>query len=138
MERILRFWDDGVIGQLARFGIAGGICTFVYSTIYLEVATNILPRNLSVLAVLPAFTASASLGFYLHGRWSFRSYGNRDWAAERLTKFLMVQGAGLCLNCPFTWTLAGLLQTPLWYPLVPSVLLTPVVTFVIQRNWVFS
>src|SRR5689334_9545837 len=46
---------SGMLGQLVRFGIAGGISTVIYSAVYLPLAYFVLPGNMAVLAVPPAF-----------------------------------------------------------------------------------
>ena len=46
---------------------------------------------------------------------------------------------GFGLNQAFIWLLTGpLMHGPTWWPLVPAVFVTPLVTFALQRNWVFA
>ena len=53
-------------------------------------------------------------------------------------RFLLVQLLGFGLNQVFIWVLTGpLLHGPTWWPLVPAVFVTPLVTFGLQRNWVY-
>jgi putative flippase GtrA len=45
---------------------------------------------------------------------------------------------GLALNLAFTWLLTAGLAAPVWAPLLPSVTITPLITFLLQRQWVFA
>jgi len=90
-----------------------------------------------VAAVVVAFLVSVSIGFVLHSRWSFRGHGRRE--DHRLkVKFLLVQASGFVLNEIFTWVLTGpLVHGPTWWPLIPAIFVTPLATFVLNRQLVF-
>ena len=121
-------------GQLVRFAIVGFSLAGVYSVIYWYLATYVMAP---MLAVVIAFLVAVSLGFVLHSRWSFRGHGQRE--DHRLkVKFLLVQGSGFILNEIFTWVLTGpLVNGPTWWPLVPAIFVTPLATFMLNRQWVF-
>lgn len=121
-------------GQLVRFAIVGFSLAGVYSVIYWYLATYVMAP---MLAVVIAFLVAVSLGFVLHSRWSFRGHGQRE--DNRLkVKFLLVQGSGFILNEIFTWVLTGpLVNGPTWWPLVPAIFVTPLATFLLNRQWVF-
>jgi putative flippase GtrA len=53
-------------------------------------------------------------------------------------RFVLVQSGGLVLNALFTWVLTGPMQGPTWWPLVPAVVVTPLLGFVLNRKWVFG
>ena len=129
---------SGVLGQLIRFGIAGGISTVIYSAVYLPLAYFVLPKSWAVLAVPPAFLVAVVCGFFLHSYWSFKGHGTRDSSGRQHFKFFVVQGFGLLLNAVFTWGITGPLHGPQWLPLVPIVLITPLATFALNRQWVFG
>jgi putative flippase GtrA len=137
-RRLRELWTGGVLGQLVRFGIAGGISTVIYTAVYLPLATYVLPPRWAVLAVPPAFLVAVTCGFFLHSYWSFRGHGERDASGRQHVKFVAVQGTGLALNALFTWVLTGPLHQPAWVPLIPIVVVTPVVTFLLNRQWVFG
>lgn len=122
------------VGQLVRFAIVGFGLAIVYSGIYWYLATYIMPP---VVAVLIAFLVSVSIGFVLHSRWSFRGHGRTE--DNRLkVKFLLVQVSGFVLNEIFTWVLTGpLVHGPTWWPLVPAIFVTPLATFILNRQLVF-
>ena len=124
-----------LFGQLVRFGIVGGSSTVLYAIVYWPLATYVM---LPVLAVFVAFAVAVCFGYVLHSRWSFRDHG-RERDARVQTRFLLVQAVGMVLNAVFTWILTGpLVHGPTWWPLVPAVIVTPLVTFVLNRQWVFA
>ena len=120
-------------GQLVRFAIVGFSLAALYSAIYWYLATYVMPP---MLAVVIAFLVAVSIGFVLHSRWSFRGHGKREDHAMKI-KFLAVQGSGFVLNEGFTWLLTGLLHGPTWWPLIPAIFVTPLATFVLNRQLVF-
>jgi len=121
------------VGQLVRFAIVGFSLAAVYSAIYWYLATYVMPP---VAAVVIAFLVAVSIGFVLHSRWSFRGHGAREDRALKI-KFLLVQSSGFVLNEAFTWVLTGPLHGPTWWPLVPAIFVTPLATFLLNRQWVF-
>jgi putative flippase GtrA len=137
-----RRWNEvrtsGVLGQLVRFGIAGGLSTLVYSAVYLPLATYVLPHEWAVAAVPPAFLVAVVFGFFLHSAWSFRGHGTRDAGRAQPLKFFTVQLFGLVLNAGFTWVCTAALGWPTWSPLIPIVTVTPLATFALNRQWVFG
>jgi putative flippase GtrA len=126
-----------VAGQLFRFLIAGGLSTLIYTAVYLPLAMWVFARGQAVLAVPFAFAAAVSAGYFLHSNWSFRGHGARDRRALRQVKFVGVQGVGLGLHALITWIVTGPLAQPAWVPLIPGLLIVPVVTFLLNRQWVF-
>ena len=126
--------SNEAFGQLVLFAIVGFKLDGVYSAIYWYLATFVMEP---VLAVIIAFLVSASIGFVLHSRWSFRGHGRRE--DNRLkVKFLLVQGSGFVMNEIFTWVLTGpLVHGPSWWPLIPAIFVTPLATFLLNRQLVF-
>jgi putative flippase GtrA len=125
--------SNDTIGQLVRFAIVGFSLAGVYSAIYWYLATYVMAP---VLAVVIAFLVAVSLGFVLHSRWSFRGHGKQEDRAMKV-KFLAVQSSGFVLNELFTWVLTGPMHGPTWWPLVPAVFVTPLATFILNRQLVF-
>ena len=82
-----------------------------------------------------AFTA---LGYVLHSRWSFKGYGDRDRPGLRGLKFLAVNSFGFLINQGFIWFLVKHLGGPIWWSVIPILFVTPLVTFSLNRHWVFS
>ena len=130
---------SGLIGQLVRFGIAGGISTLIYAAVYLPLAYYVFDREWAVLAVPPAFLVAVAAGFPLHSMWSFKGHGTRDQSGRQHLKFFLVQSFGLALNAAFTWIITGpLLHGPVWLPMIPVLTVTPLATFALNRQWVFG
>jgi len=138
IRQVEQWRSSGMLGQLIRFGIAGGISTVIYSAVYLPLADHVFGRARATLAVPPAFVVAVTAGFFLHSMWSFKGHGTRDSSGRQHVKFLVVQGFGLALNALFTFVLTGLLHQPTWVPLIPVVLVTPIATFALNRQWVFG
>jgi putative flippase GtrA len=125
--------SNDAFGQLVRFAIVGFSLAALYSAIYWYLATYVMQP---VLAVVIAFLVAVSIGFVLHSRWSFRGHGKREDRQMKI-KFLAVQGSGFLLNEAFTWVLTGPLHGPTWWPLVPAIFVTPLATFMLNRQLVF-
>lgn len=142
IERQWQSWrTSGVVGQLVRFGVAGGISSVIYSVVYLGCADWLFPRRwawAATAAVPPAFLIAAGCGFVLHSKWSFKGHGTRDPGGRQQLRFLIVQAGGMALNMIYAWGLSTQFGLPNWVPLVPAILVTPFVTFFFQRQWVFA
>jgi putative flippase GtrA len=130
---------SGVLGQLIRFGIAGGLSTLVYAVVFVPLTRWVFRGNMAVLAVPPAFVVAATVGFFMHSAWSFKGHGTRDNSGRQHVKFLVVQGFGMVLNALFTWIITGpLFHAPAELSLIPAVTITPLATFALNRQWVFG
>jgi putative flippase GtrA len=135
----LHHWrTSGVLGQLIRFGIAGGLSSVVYSLVYLPLTHFVFQGSRAVLAVPFAFAVAVTVGYFLHSRWSFKDHGSRDQGAVQRLKFVAVQGSGLGLNAVVTWIGTAALHLQPWVPLIPAILLAAIVTFLLNRLWVFG
>jgi putative flippase GtrA len=126
------------IAQFVRYFLAGGITAATYSFIYLSLVWWLFPGGLAVLAVPVAFAPTLVLGFFLHSSWSFAGHGMRDKSGWQQGKFLIVHSAGFVLNMTYTWVLTAYLGAPVWTPLIPTVTITPIASFMLQRWWVFA
>jgi putative flippase GtrA len=122
------------IAQLIRFGMVGIGLTLLYAAVYWPLAEYVM---WPVFAVLIAFAVAVTAGFFLHSRWSFKGHGKVETTSTKL-QFLAVQTTGMLLNALFTWIAVDFLGGPTWWPLVPAVLITPFVTFFLNRWWVFG
>jgi putative flippase GtrA len=123
-----------LIGQLIRFGLVGLGSTLLYAAVYWPLATYVM---WPVLAVVIAFAVAVTAGFFLHSRWSFKGH-ERTEDGKTKAQFLAVQTAGMLMNAAFTWIAVDWLHGPTWWPLVPAVLVTPFLTFALNRWWVFG
>lgn len=134
--RQLETWrTSGVLGQLIRFGVTGGLVTVLYAAVYWPLATYVMNPN---LAVVVAFLVATVAGRYAHGAISFRGHGARS--TRTAHRFFLVQLLGFFMQQAFTWVLVTgpFFHGPTWWPLVPAVFVTPLVTFWLNRHWTFA
>lgn len=134
LTRLLQ--EEGARGQLLRFAITGGLVTLLAVAVYWTLATPLaLPP---LLANFAGYVAAVASGYVLHSRWSFRGHGTRDAPAAQGGRFVAVSLISLGLNSLWVWSLTGPMGGPTWWPIVPMLLVTPLVTFALNRNWVFA
>lgn len=122
--------------QVLRFGLVGGFVTASSAAVYYGCATwaGIAP----LVANLLGYLLGGALGYVLHSRISFRGHGARDGTGRRTARFAVVSLVTFALNSLFVWWLTGVLHGPTWWPVVPMVFVTPLVAFVLNRQWVFG
>ncbi|MCJ8158757.1 GtrA family protein [Sphingomonas sp. LaA6.9] len=119
-----------------RYGLTGGFVTLIGAGAYWVTATfaGVAPLAANVIA----YAVSVVIGYVLHSRWSFRGHGSRDNLARITSRFVMVSVVSFVLNSLFVWVLTGPLGGPTWWPVIPMVFVTPLVTFALNRAWVFG
>ena len=84
------------------------------------------------------YLAAMVSGYFLHSRWSFRGHGTRENAVATSSRFFAVSLVSFALNTAFVWVLTGpLFHGATWWPLLPILFVTPLVTFALNRLWVF-
>ena len=123
----------GVFAQLVRFIITGAIVTALGVGIYALVALGL--RWHPQIGNFLGYLAAMGTGYVMHSRWSFRGHGSRDETTG--VKFVAVSLISLALNGFWVWLLTepfGL--DPAW-PILPMLFVTPAVTFILNRHWVF-
>jgi putative flippase GtrA len=132
MERVSR---SEVFGQLIRFGLVGAFVTALGAAAYLAAAlSGVAPLLANVLA----YAVAMATGYVLHSKVSFRGHGSRDNPARRTLRFVMVSLISFGLNSLFVWTMTEPLALPVWTPVVPMLFVTPLLTFTLNRRWVFA
>jgi putative flippase GtrA len=144
LERVEHWRSSGVLAQLIRFGVVGVGVTLFYAAVYWPIATfgnraYYLGNGAEWPAIggVVAFIAATLVGRVAHGRISFAGHGTRS--TRTMHRFVAVQALGFALNQFFIWLLTGpAFHGPTWWPLIPAVFVTPLVTFWLQRNWVFA
>jgi putative flippase GtrA len=124
-----------IAGQLVRYGLTGGLASFVNIGVYWVLAANGMDPN---LAWTIGFLAAVLVGYVVHSRWSFRGHGRRDNLARTGGRFFAVSLVSFALNQLWVWLLVRHFALPLWspYPLVLGV--TPLIVFALNRRWVFA
>ena len=126
-----------MLGQLIRFGMVGGFVTGLYAAVYAPLAKYgwTSPQKANFCGYVTAMVS----GYVLHSRWSFRGHGTRDRPAETSGKFFLVSLISYGMNAVFVFVLTdrAMLGGPWWWPLIPILFITPAVTFLLNRQWVF-
>ena len=142
MTAIIRHFDSlrasGMLGQLFRFGIAGGISTVIYLAVFLPLTHWVFRDAQAVYAVPPAFIVAVTAGYFLHSRWSFKGHGTREPGGTQQLKFVAVQGSGVALNALVTWIGTAQLGYPARVTVLPAVGLATIFTFILNRWLVFG
>ena len=126
-----------LFGQLVRFGMVGGFVTGLYALVYSPLAKYQITSP--QVANLAGYLVAMVTGYMLHSRWSFRGHGTRDNVARTTSRFFVVSLVSLGLNALFVFLLTDsrALGGPWWWPLLPILFVTPLVTFALNRQWVF-
>lgn len=125
-----------IAAQLLRFVVSGGLVTALGVGVYALVALGL--RWHPQLGNLLAYLTAAGTGYLLHSRWSFRGHGRRDNLARTGSRFLIVSFVSLGLNSFWVWLCTEpLALSPAW-PILPMLFVTPLVTFTLNRQWVFA
>lgn len=122
--------------QVVRFGISGVLLTIGVAAAYWAIADLLhVDPNVSLFIVFVIFSA---IGYVVHSRYSFKDHGARDKAHIRTLRFFASNTLGLAANQFFVWFLVKYLGGPTWWPIIPMVLVTPFITFTLNRRWVFG
>ena len=125
-----------VLLQAARYAAAGVVITITFSAAYWAVAEYFrMDPNLALALVFVVFSG---ISFLTHGYFSFAGHGERDRPHVRMTRFFVVNVLGFLANQFFVWLLVKQLGGPTWWPIVPFILVTPWLTFVLHRRWVYA
>ena len=123
-----------VIAQLARFVVSGALVTALGVGVYALVA--IVLRWEPQLGNFLAYVVAVATGYAMHSRWSFRDHGGERTKGTQL-RFVTVSVISYALNSFWVWLLFSHLQLGRAAPIVPMLFVTPAVTFVLNRQWVF-
>lgn len=143
-RRLLSAGTRELFWQLVRFGITGGAATVLYAIAYWPIATYAqrwvpLPHRSMwpVIGNVLGYLVAMLSGYVMHSRWSFKGHGERGNLARTGGRYFVVSLVSFVMNTLFVWSFTGPLHLPTWVPLVPIVFVTPLVTFALNRFWVF-
>ena len=123
-----------LLAQLIRFVISGGTVTAVSVAVYTVIAVFL--RWNPQLGNFIAYLVGVTMGYFLHSRWSFRDHGDERTHGTRL-RFFAVSIVSYALNSLWVWLLVTHLHLGREMPVLPMLFVTPLVTFVLNRQWVF-
>ena len=123
-----------ILSQLIRFLISGALVTLLGVAVYAIVALGLgwHPQLGNLLAYLVAM----GTGYVMHSRWSFRDHGQRT--KSTAVRFVIVSLISLALNSLWVALITGPLGLGPAWPILPMLFVTPAVTFVLNRYWVFG
>ncbi|MBA3527485.1 MAG: GtrA family protein [Pseudomonadota bacterium] len=123
-----------MVGQLLRFIVTGALVTALGVGVY-ALAALVLDWHPQLANIL-AYLAAMATGYVMHSRWSFRDHGTRTRSTS--IKFVVVSLISLGLNSSWIAIMTGpMALSPAW-PILPMLFVTPAVTFVLNRQWVFA
>ncbi|MBU6207428.1 MAG: GtrA family protein, partial [Alphaproteobacteria bacterium] len=114
-------------------GLTALVAVLYTAQVYLlRVQPNLATTIAIIIATFP--------GYFLHSHFSFAGHGARDahTAHIRTLRFAVTSLVGFASNNLGTWTLVSLLHEPKWTPNLFFLFVTPVVTFALNRKWVFA
>ena len=123
------------LGQLVRYGIIGLAITALGQAVYYILAESGTTSPLAAIAI--AWVVGIVVGYFAHGWISFAGHGERDDHAAIGLRFVVVNLVGYLLNSFWVWLLVERLDGPTWWPILPNVALTPLMTFWLHRSWTF-
>ena len=123
-----------MMGQLARFIISGATVTALGVAVYALVA--LVLRWHPQLGNLLAYVVAMATGYVMHSRWSFRDHGGERTHGTKV-RFVIVSLISYALNSFWVWLLTDALNLDPAWPILPMLFVTPAVTFLLNRQWVF-
>ena len=123
-----------MLGQLLRFGVSGAAATALGVGVYALVA--LVLRWHPQLGNFLAYVIAVASGYFMHSAWSFKDHGAERTHATKF-RFAVVSVISYALNSFWVWMLFTHLQLGRAAPIVPMLFVTPLVTFTLNRQWVF-
>ncbi|MEO8618022.1 MAG: GtrA family protein [Sphingomicrobium sp.] len=121
---------------MLRYGLAGGLITVFVALSYWVLAE--FGRVDPMISLAVVFVIFSFVSYGIHGAFSFRGYGARDRGQVRMARFMTVNIIGFLANQFFVWLLVKQMGGATWWPTIPIILVTPLLTFSLHRRWVFA
>ena len=123
-----------LLGQLARFVVSGAFVTALGVGVYAVVA--LVLRWHPQLGNFLAYVVAVATGYFMHSTWSFKGHGAERTRGTKV-RFVIVSVISYALNSFWVWLLWSHLGFEREVPIVPMLFVTPAVTFMLNRQWVF-
>ena len=122
--------------QLIRYAFIGAAITAGGQAIYYVLAESRTTSPLVAIAI--AWIVGVIVGYFAHGWISFAGHGERDDHGRMGLRFVAVNLIGYAINSFWVWLLVERLGGATWWPIIPNIALTPLMTFWLHRRWTFS
>ena len=123
-----------VLGQMIRFIISGAFVTALGVSVYALVA--LVLHWHPQLGNFLAYAVAMATGYVVHSKWSFRDHGAERTHTTKV-RFVIVSLISYALNSFWVWLLTEPLKLDPAWPILPMLFVTPAVTFLLNRQWVF-
>ena len=125
-----------VVLQLLRYALAGIAITLAAAASYWAIAELLHVDPMVSYAIV--FLVFSGISYVTHGEFSFRGHGERDRHHIRMGRFFAINVLGFLVNQGFIWLLVKQLDGPTWWPTIPMIFLTPLITFALHRRFVYA
>lgn len=125
-----------VLLQLIRYGLAGLAITIAAAGSYWAI-TDLLHVD-PMVSYLIVFLIFSGISYVTHGEFSFKGHGERDRHHIRMGRFFAINVLGFLVNQVFIFLLVKQLGGPTWWPTIPMIFLTPLLTFALHRRFVYA
>ena len=139
VQIILSRLDDerrAVAVQMVRYAVAGGLITLAVAAGYWAITEYLGVDPMISLAIVFLFFSGVS--YLVHGAFTFKDHGERDRHHVRGSRFVAINVLGFAVNQGFVWYLVKYLDGPTWWPTIPMVVVTPLLTFALHRRFVYA
>jgi len=125
-----------VLLHLIRYALAGFAITLAAAGSYWAI-TDLLHIDPMVSYAI-VFIIFSGISYVTHGEFSFKGHGERDRHHIRMGRFFAINVLGFIVNQGFIWLLVKQLEGPTWWPTIPMVFVTPLLTFTLHRRFVYA
>lgn len=124
--------------QLLRFVVGGMAVTLFSALIYSAVVfAGVFPLAANVVS----HGCGMAAGYTVHSRWSFKAdTGADNLLGERamIVRFLIASAFAFLLNSLWVWLAVDVMRLHPLAPLPAMIVLTPLMSFALNRYWVFK
>ncbi len=125
-----------VLVQLIRYALAGFAITLGVAGSYWAI-TDLLHVD-PMISFTIVFIVFSGISYVTHGEYSFRGHGERDRHHVRMGRFFAIIVLGYLINQGFIWLLVKQWDGPTWWPTIPMIFVTPLLTFALHRRFVYA
>jgi len=127
--------ERGLTGEALRYVVSGIGLAALYSAVYWTLAARFGVPVL--IANTVAFAVNLIAGWTLHSRWTFAGRRTNGPAPAAYAGYFAINAASYGLNSLWVWTIVDHLHGSVALSIIPVVTVTPVLTFLLNRAWIF-